>query len=220
MIVGAILAGGASVRMGSDKAFAPLGGRPLVRSVYEALKPLGQIIVVANDATNHRATLGQSVRHVRDHYPGAGPLAGIHAALSALQPGEECVVAATCDMPFVFFELVRALGERVARGDEPHAGVWVDGTGRRQHFPAAFHRRALPTVQARLVSGDRSMRGLLDELQAATIHIDDVAPSGSMRAQVASFNVNTPEDLVEAERIAAALAPNEVGDASPGRADR
>lgn len=206
MIAGAILAGGASSRMGADKSLAPLGGRPLIRWVFDALQPLGRVIVVANDGKERGIPPGPAVHYVRDRYPGAGPLAGVHAAIAALKAGEACVVAATCDMPFVFSELARALAERVASGKPPHACVWADESGRRQHFPAAFHRLALPAVEEALASDDRSLRGLLNRLHADVVDIGEVAPRGSLRAVSASFNVNTPDDLKEAEAMAARLS--------------
>ena len=192
--------------MGSDKALVPLCGRPLIRWAFDALEPLGDIIVVARTPPDRSLFPGPGARFVQDLYPGAGPLAGVHAALSALNPGEECVVVSTCDMPFVFFELLRALAERVLGPRSPAAAAWVDAQGRSQHFPAAFHRRALPVVEEALASGDRSMRGLLERLRAEFLDVGEVAPRKSARAQFASFNVNTPEDLNEARAIATRLS--------------
>lgn len=201
-----ILAGGTSRRMGRDKARALLAGRPLMCWVAEALQLLGRLIVVTNDPGAHRLPSAAAAQYVRDAHPGAGPLAGIHAALLALGPDEACIVVATCDMPFILPELVLALAQRVvAHGDDrdaPLACVWRDVSGRVQHFPAAFHKHALPLVERGLTLEDRSVRTLLASLRTATVDIGSIVDSGGLRAKAASFNVNTPSDLKEAERMA------------------
>jgi molybdenum cofactor guanylyltransferase len=82
---GAVLCGGASRRMGRDKAFIPVGGRTLVRRVADALEAAGAtpVVAVGGDLAALRA---EGLTAVPDDAPGAGPLAGI---VTALGPGRD-----------------------------------------------------------------------------------------------------------------------------------
>ena len=78
---GAILAGGASRRMGRDKLFLRFGARTALERVSEAMTPLvGRLRVVG------RAPSAGLPEAQPDLYPGLGPLAGVHAALEGLWP--------------------------------------------------------------------------------------------------------------------------------------
>ena len=93
---GAVLAGGASRRMGSDKAFAEVGGRPLVARAADTLARAGAdpVAVVGGDAAG-LARLG--LHRVPDRWPGEGPLGGLITALDT-SPRPVTVIVA-CDLP-------------------------------------------------------------------------------------------------------------------------
>ena len=90
-IIGIVLAGGKSSRMGGgDKALLPLGGRPLLAHVVARLRPqVAEIVLNANDDPGRFAAFGLPL--VADRLAGQmGPLAGIHAGLAwakANRPG-------------------------------------------------------------------------------------------------------------------------------------
>ena len=100
MILGAILAGGASARMGRDKALVEVAGRPMVRRVASALEPVTDSLVVVG-----RAEPVADLMVIPDEVAGpVGPLAGVAAAMgSALVSGgpQAAVVAVAVDLPFV-----------------------------------------------------------------------------------------------------------------------
>lgn len=77
-----ILAGGKSKRMGQDKAWLSLGGKPLVARQIELVRNLGAAeIFISGRAEADYSKLGCPV--LTDHFQDAGPLAGIEAALRA-----------------------------------------------------------------------------------------------------------------------------------------
>lgn len=79
-VLGVVLAGGQSLRYGSDKAFAMLGGVSLVRRSARALEPAtGRVVLVANETEKHEAA-GLPVRP--DLVPGVGALGGVHTAVA------------------------------------------------------------------------------------------------------------------------------------------
>lgn len=79
----AVLCGGRSRRMGRDKAFVEVDGRPMAVRVAAALDEAGATSVVAvGGDTGRLSDLGLAT--IPDRWPGAGPLGGI---LTALGPG-------------------------------------------------------------------------------------------------------------------------------------
>ena len=99
--MGVVLAGGASSRMGADKAFIEIEGEPMVVRAVGALRAAGAepALVVGGDAARLGA-LGLDA--VADRYPGQGPLGGVLTALGA--PGSlgvsgiGAVVTLPCDV--------------------------------------------------------------------------------------------------------------------------
>ena len=84
-VTGLVLAGGASRRMGRDKAFLELDGRPLIGIVVERMAVVcAEVLLVAGDPRPY-ADLG--VPLVQDRFPGVGVLGGLHAGLEALPGG-------------------------------------------------------------------------------------------------------------------------------------
>ena len=91
--LGAILAGGASSRFGSDKALALHEGRPLIAHVADALLAQCDGLVICGRAWGGHVALEDVPR------PGLGPMGGLCAALHHAQAaGFEAVLAAPCDL--------------------------------------------------------------------------------------------------------------------------
>ena len=159
---GAVLAGGASRRMGTDKALLAVDGAPLVLRAVAALTTAGAapIVVVGGDADGLGA-LGLAT--VADRWPGEGPLGGIITALRSL-PTDRCAVL-SCDLtdasPIAVTSVLGALGD---------ADVAVPVVeGRDQWLHAVWHRRALPLLEAAFDRGVRAPRHAVDGLRVARL---------------------------------------------------
>jgi molybdopterin-guanine dinucleotide biosynthesis protein A len=117
----AIIAGGASRRMGTSKALLEVDGQPLIARIAGVLRPLfSELIVVTPsseiaDAANAPA--------VADVFPGKGPLAGIHAAL---QHAGKPVFCCACDMPSLNADFIRYLCDQLDNYDAvvPRLGAY------------------------------------------------------------------------------------------------
>ena len=103
-----ILAGGRSRRMGQDKIWLPLGagGVPLIERVVTRVRPLAAEFLFSANApepfaalVSHLRDQGVPAQVVPDLYPGAGPLAGLHAGLNAARC--DLLLAVAGDMPFI-----------------------------------------------------------------------------------------------------------------------
>jgi len=91
-----ILAGGRSLRMGQDKAWLDLDGKPMVARQLELARALGAAeVFISGRSDADYAALGHPVLH--DRFANAGPLAGIESALAA--SASPLLLALAVDMP-------------------------------------------------------------------------------------------------------------------------
>lgn len=207
-VLGAILAGGASRRFGAPKAFARVGGAPLVQRVRDALRQAtSHVAVVAGEAKPFTA-LGLPV-HL-DEVPALGALGGLRTALQRAdaegRPGALCVA---CDMPFVSGALLRHIA---ASADDGAEAIVPESTGRRGVEPlcAFYSVRALPAVVAMLAAGERRAAELVTRLRAVRVPLDEVRGFGD--PETLFLNVNTPGDHRRAVEIARAAGEEVSGD--------
>jgi molybdopterin-guanine dinucleotide biosynthesis protein A len=201
--LGAILAGGASRRFGSHKALAKVGGPTIVERVRDAMEAaVGGAVLITNEPG---LFAGLGLRSRPDVYPGAGPVAGIQAALRwAEDEGRPGALVAACDMPFLdpgalrlFLDLARAV---VLSSDA--VAVRTDD-GKRPPLCAYFSVCCLPSVERVLAGDDRSVRALLSSVATAWVPMEDIARFRDPATMF--FNVNTPDNLRHAEQIAREL---------------
>jgi molybdenum cofactor guanylyltransferase len=168
-ILGAVLAGGASSRFGSDKALALLHGLRLLDHAVAALTPFCQQVVVCGRDDPRHVTLADRPA------PGMGPLGGLNAALHAAHAqGYAGVLVTGCDMPLFPPALAQALiGPRAAVLDGQHLAAW---------WPADL----APLLDLHLAQSPRlSLRGWMERVGPRVVTLPDLALP----------NVNRPEDL-------------------------
>lgn len=177
---GLILAGGYSRRFGSDKVRYPIEGRTMIRHVYDTLAPLLRTIFVSVRDEEQRLDL--PVRKVPDRFPGAGPLAGIHAGMIAAETPWLLVVAA--DMPFITREVLETLLSARSEAFQPVVARSPDG--RRQPLCACYPTQAANSAGELLDSGRRAMHEFLSAFGTVT---EVPVPGEAVR------NVNYPDDL-------------------------
>lgn len=166
-IVGAVLTGGASRRMGRTKALVPYRGAPLAARVLFALGDGGcdPVVLVGGDA-EELAVLGFPV--LPDRWPDEGPLGGVLSALGALGEAESVVVTA-CDLGELTGETVR----RIIDGPPGAAVVVAFGT-RRHPTLARYHSDVERDLEAIFTGGERSLMGALGALERRGVDVVDV----------------------------------------------
>ncbi|MBO6726441.1 MAG: molybdenum cofactor guanylyltransferase MobA [Rhizobiaceae bacterium] len=190
-IAGLILAGGASRRMGGgDKSLMSLTGKRLIDHAIERLKPqVGKMAISANCEPELLADTWLPV--LPDAPPaGRGPLAGILAGLEwAAAEGEAShLVTVAADTPFFPIDLVARL-----RAAGPEAAIVLASSDGRQH--PVF---GLWPVEAKNALGDWLRND--NPLKVATFVESRKSASCVFDDDGAFFNINTPQDLAEAEK--------------------
>jgi molybdopterin-guanine dinucleotide biosynthesis protein A len=183
-ITGVILAGGLGRRMGGiDKGLQILRGKPMAGWVVDSLAPqVDELIINANQNIEHYAAFGHRV--VPDEIPDfAGPLAGLHAALSAA--AHSLVATAPCDSPFLPADLVARLHAALSAEG---ADLAVARTFDQPHPVFCLCRREVqPHLTAFLASGGRKIGLWYATLKVIEVAFDDEAE--------AFENINTQAEL-------------------------
>jgi len=203
----AILAGGQSRRMGTDKALLRLtpDGPTLIERVLTAVRTVADdVFLVAND----ERLAGLGLRTVPDAFPGAGSLGGIYSAVAGAR-AQHCLVVA-CDMPFLAPPLLRALVDAPRDYDvlAPYLEVGLNRQGGAKGVYETLHaiygRAALPAMRAQLEAGQYRIVSFFPDVRVRAL---TEATVRALDPQLRSFfNVNTPERLAEA-RVLGGVAP-------------
>jgi molybdopterin-guanine dinucleotide biosynthesis protein A len=179
---GAVLTGGSSTRMGTDKALLEVNGRAMAVVAASALRDGGarEVLAIGGDLDALQA-LDLDARP--DDHPGEGPLGGILTALRLAN--HDPVVVLACDMPSIDAAAVSALVGALA--DDPDALVAApeDG-GRVQALTAAYRRAAAPALAERFAAGERAVRRAIAPLHVA--RVEGLVPATLV-------DVDRPEDL-------------------------
>lgn len=177
-MAGVLLTGGASRRMGTDKATLLVNGETLaVRAARVLSAACDPVIEVGAGVSGLPA--------VREEPPGAGPLAALLAGVGALGDPPS-VVLLGCDLPFVEAPLLRLLLERAGSGT-----VIPIVAGRSQYACARYGPAALDEAYAALRSGDRSLRAIA----GSDCEFLSESEWGAVASAQAFADVDTPEDL-------------------------
>ncbi|RIK08638.1 MAG: hypothetical protein DCC49_08875 [Acidobacteria bacterium] len=197
----AVLAGGASRRMGTDKGLVEIAGRPMALRALDAVlggldEPPNEVLLIANAAGYEvlaDLVTAAPARVLGDLRPGLGPLAGIETALTSAVANQVFVVA--CDLPMVDSRVARELARRAGCA----AAIPVGESGLEPCF-AIYSKRCLPVVVELLDQGHLKAQGLRDAIVAAGIGEVCEIPVKDLALGDGLNNVNTPEDLAEARR--------------------
>jgi molybdopterin-guanine dinucleotide biosynthesis protein A len=190
-MAGIVLAGGRSTRMGGgDKALSVLGGETLL--VRAITRLAGQVDEIAVSSNRLSMTAAPGITLLADATQTfEGPLAGIHAGLVWTRSrGHAALASAAVDTPFFPLGLV----QRLAAGDPARIQV-ARSAGRVHPVFALWPVEALDPLAAFLAQAQtRKVMAFLDEFGFDAIDFDS-DPFDPF------FNVNTPDDLAEAERL-------------------
>jgi molybdenum cofactor guanylyltransferase len=177
-----VLAGGASRRMGRDKATLPYEGKTLVEHMVSVVSSRCSPVFVIAAPGQPLPTLQADV--LRDEVRGVGPLLATGRGLrAAADAGVKLAFVCAVDMPLLSTDLIDELAGPAVRLGADVVLPW-DG---RDHYLAGVYRTSLADrVDALVAAGERSMRALVDTVDTQRI---------VMPEQPSLTNVNTAADL-------------------------
>ena len=164
-VAGAVLVGGSSTRMGTDKALLEIDGTPMALRCAKELEASGlsPVLIVGGES---RAFEGWDTDHVDDRWPGEGPLGGIITAFQNIDT--DLLMVLPCDLLNPSAEAIAPLIEMVGTHDV--AVPIIDG--RAQWLISIWQRRALSVLETEFRKGTRSIRSAVSALDLcrAVVH--------------------------------------------------
>lgn len=190
MLTVAINAGGKSSRMGTDKSFVPVLGKPMIEHVLDRVRGLGQdeTIVITNRLEDY-AHLGLPL--FSDVLPDKGSLGGIYSAVAHSQHEYTLVVA--CDMPFLNPDLLRHMIALIGEPGGPYDVIVPRVDEHPQGLHAIYSKGCLSPIRARLEADRLKVIGFYDQVRVRYL---DPAEYQRFDPQGRSFlNINTPDEL-------------------------
>jgi molybdopterin-guanine dinucleotide biosynthesis protein A len=185
-VSGFVLAGGASRRMGLDKARLPLGSERMVDRQIRLLCAICRSVAIIGPPDRF-ADVG--IRVYEDEIPGKGPLGGIHTGLRRART--EFSLFLSCDMPLMEERFLRYLCEQAlaSRASATLPPPWAKG---RYPLCAVLRRRLLSRVRSCLASGQNQVGRFFSSSPRRVISQAEFARAGfSPRI---FCNLNTPEE--------------------------
>ena len=175
--------------MGKDKALLEVNGKKLVQRVHEKVKNLfAETIVIANKPD---ALTFLDIPVFPDLIANLGPLGGIYTALKH-SSFPQCLVIA-CDLPFIPEGLIRSLCDDA----EDHDILSIDFGRGVEPLCAVYHQDCIKMIENQIESKNYKVSDLFDHVTVKIQHV----PKGHSDSFYGFFNINTPEDVQEAEMI-------------------
>lgn len=189
-VTGIILAGGKGSRMGTEKGFQELCGKPLVQYAIDALSGLCSSIIISSSSEAYHS-LGYKV--VADVFPGIGPMGGIYSALKQSKTEKNLVLS--CDLPFVTTGLMSYIlqnsnGYKVAI-------PWMGG----QHYEPLcgfYHLSILDQISNYIMNSNYKLPDLFEEISINKLAINK---DSEIFKEHLFFNVNSKQDVATAENL-------------------
>ena len=180
--------------MGRDKLPLTIGGTPLIERATGALTPLCDEVLVVGSPPGPLPPGTRPVPDLRPEF--SGPLAGIEAGLAAAR--NPVVFVAAGDMPFLTARVVGGIAAHLGAG----VRIAVPRHGGRVHpLCAAYDRGVLEDLSARLDDGDAAVWRVLEGIDGVEyLEGERLCRLGDPAHFL--MNVNTPEDLEQAQRVA------------------
>ena len=184
-----------SSRMGEDKALKPFLGRPLIQRVIDRVAPIADEIIVTTNRPAEYEFL--NLRLIPDLKPGRGALGGLYTAIASATSPLVAVVA--CDMPFVGTMFIEG-ARRLLVKEEADVVVAKTEEGY-EPFHALYRRETcLPIIESAIDADQWKVIAWFPQVKVRTLTPDEVKlfdPSG-----LCFWNLNTPEEFMEAEKLA------------------
>ncbi|MDP9699961.1 molybdopterin-guanine dinucleotide biosynthesis protein A [Paenibacillus intestini] len=191
---GIILAGGLSSRMGTNKALLELNGSAVLTHINNAIRPTVSRILVATGSSEaiYSALGDKDFECVQDVYTGKGPLAGLHAALSASQT--EWNLLSACDMPLLQTSFFNGM-KRLAVQYPTYNAIVPRVEGRIHPLAGLYHRHVLPELEQCLIHDRLRVIRWLEEIDCHFSEIDELEQVGIEHPALQLSNMNTPEEF-------------------------
>ena len=194
-MTGIILAGGKSLRLGREKALEPVNNKRLIDRVISVICSIcSEIIVVTNQEQYKRLVKANlRVKIEVDLVPGKSSLGGIYTGLAYTNTMYNLIVG--CDMPFLNHALLSYLVQNAPGYDAvvPRVGKFLEP------LHAVYTKNCMTAAEKFIAENTLSVNRIFKYVKTRYVDKDEVDLFDP--DHLSFFNINTENELVEAERI-------------------
>lgn len=184
-MTGAVLAGGQSRRMGTNKALLRIDGTTIIERVISTLtSAFDDVIIIANDPAPYSFP---GIRVYPDIHIGAGSLGGLYTALVTSRSDHTFVTA--CDMPFLDIDCIKRLLS-IPMGGFDAIVPFIGGRAHPMH--GLYSKRSAGKIEAMIKGGNLRINSLLEKIPVKMLTEADFI---GLPISTSVENVNTEEDL-------------------------
>ena len=191
-----VLAGGKSLRLGSDKVLETIGKRSLLQLVVSRVTSLSQevIIVTAGEQNISKSVDCSKLKVVTDIYPDKGPLGGIYTGLAASASFYNLVIAS--DMPFLNQDLLRYMIQLSVDFDlvVPRVGNLVEP------LHAVYTKKCSAPIEQMVKQNRLMINQLFPLVKTRYVKASEIEKFDPRH--LSFFNINTKADLKKARELA------------------
>ena len=173
------MAGGKSSRMGMDKGFCTLDHEAFIPLIVKSLSPFSQEIILVSGIEAYDAF---GLKRIEDLYPGKGPIAGIHAALSYTCTENNIIVS--CDIPFISPDLIKRLLDE----DDGQQVIQLATVNETMPLIALYKKETLNHFKNKLETNALKLKDALNGLEVKSIVVAE-------EEERLLSNINTPQQL-------------------------
>lgn len=184
----AVMAGGKSSRMGTDKAFIPLLGKPMIEHVLDRVRGLGDEQIIITNAPQKYRYLGLPL--YSDIHKESGPLGGLHAALARARHDHVLVVA--CDMPWLNAALLEHMVSLRTSADV----IVPRWTKHPEPLHAVYSKACLEPITDCLRAQTLKLIAFYGRVRVRYLEREELTKFDASGRSFA--NINTPDDLKQA----------------------
>jgi len=183
-----ILAGGLSSRMGTDKGLLILKNKKIIEYVIENLKPcFDQIFIVTSNLEYEQF----SIPLLPDLIFGKGPALGIYSALKHSSVNQNFIIS--CDTPFLDTNVIF----RILTLAKNHEICIASNKGFWEPLFGVYNKSIMEEWKRSLDSGEFKLQRLIEKFDYKLLDAEtDLLVNSS-----AFLNINSPDDLLEAEKL-------------------
>lgn len=183
-LLGVILSGGASSRMGQDKGLMLYKKKPMVEHTIDLLTTFCYSIVISANNEEYKAYPHTIVQDIK---PNIGPIGGIYSVMKTIEA--EYYFISSCDTPHTQATLVQMLLDNTTRAD---VIVPVHSGGKVEPLFGVYSRKALPFIEQQINNGNFKLMHLLKECNTYYLPLE---AQGLKNVAGMFKNINTAQDV-------------------------
>ena len=194
-ILGVVLAGGKSHRFGQDKSQVKLNGKKLINFILsEIIDEFNEILVVTNKEIEFIDS--KKITKISDFKEGFGPLGGVLSAMKWIKEERKnyrWISTFPSDTPFFKKKELKLFYQKIKMNDEKKL-FFIKNKNTRHNIFGLWSVDLIDRLEKDLFKGERKVEYWANSIGVSNINIEykDIDPF---------FNINTKEDLREAEKI-------------------